>query len=621
MTRSPAYAFFCALITLHAGCGGCGDDAPADPDAEVGPDAEAAPDAAIEPDAMEDDTDPPSSAANPAGGTFFSVPNVTITADEPATIYYTTDGTAPTTGSASGASPLVVTGISAGTPLRFFAVDTAGNTETPDHSETYAIDRAATLSIALDGTVTVTDPVAGVTLAGTAVYTDAADTIDVTLTVTNMEPRLLFNLKAMFGALGQGAVTADGTINGTTFAYYGPEALDAAASKMATFQLTAIDGAVDPVTVELTFRTDPTWATQGNWDESPMLSDSSASGMGVFGDSQPFGYRMTDGDSIYNSAVFSPDGRRLFLASHNMPIVIVKDMTTLEDTVGATLDAGVGAVRWMRLSNDGSSLYVLLITGDHIYPDSGTGGGAGCQSGSGTCANSPPDVVLVELQTSDLTEVGRVTLLADAADKGTRGYLFDISADGTRAAVPIHPPGEIAFVDLTTMTVIDTDSATAGTQNLDVSATYADPHGVAFSADGATLYVVPRQGTGGLVAIDTTTYVATPIAATTAVDRTATGMLVRGPDGRIYDGHRGAPELQIFDPSDSSWVEIDLVSQARGVAFLRDGRYLTHNGATAQVRDPGDDSADVLNADRATGGEDPLFSTNGWGNFLAIGPD
>jgi hypothetical protein len=616
MTRSHSLYLVCALFTLHAGCGGCGDDAPADPDAEVDPDAEeVTPDAALDPDAMLE-TDPTSSA-NPPGGTYFSVPDVTITADEPATIYYTLDGSAPTMLSASGASPLVVRDVAEGTPLRFFAVDTAGNPETPDHSETYLTDRAATLSIALDGTVTVTDPVVGAMLAGTAVYTDASDTLDVTLTFTNMETKLLFNLKAMFGALGQGVVTANGTINGTTFAYYGPEALDAAASKVATFQLTGIDGTVDPVTVALDFRTDPMWATQGTWDNSPMLSDSSSSGMGIYGDSQPFGYRMADGDSIYNAGVFSADGRRLFLGSHNMPIVVVKDMTTLEDTIGATLDAGVGAVRWMEVSPDGASLYVLLLTGEHLYRrvDVDTGG-AGCTA---TCEITPPDLALVELSTTDLSELGRVTLVSDAADRLTRGYLFDVSPSGTRAAVPIHPPGQIAFVDLTTMTVIDTDPGTAGDQHLDISGTYPDPHSVAYSADGATLYVVPREGLGGLVKVDTGTYAITAEAATTAVNRTATGRLALGPDGRIYDAHRIDPELQIYDPVGDSWTEIDLPDQARGITFLGD-KYLTHDGAAVIVRGLADDQPIVLNADRALGGEDPMFSS-GWGNFLASTPD
>lgn len=53
--------------------------------------------------------------------------NITLTADEPATIYYTTDGTAPTTGSTQYTVPFQ---LAAGTyTIRFFAVDTAGNVE------------------------------------------------------------------------------------------------------------------------------------------------------------------------------------------------------------------------------------------------------------------------------------------------------------------------------------------------------------------------------------------------------------------------------------------------------------------------------------------------------------
>lgn len=53
--------------------------------------------------------------------------NITLTADEPATTYYTTNGSTPTTGSTqySGAFTLA-----AGTyAIKFFSVDTAGNTE------------------------------------------------------------------------------------------------------------------------------------------------------------------------------------------------------------------------------------------------------------------------------------------------------------------------------------------------------------------------------------------------------------------------------------------------------------------------------------------------------------
>ncbi len=81
------------------------------------------------------DTTAPTTTASPAGGTYSSAQTVTLTANETATIYYTTDGTTPTTGST------VYTGaisISAGTTLKYFAVDSAGNSESVK-TETYVI--------------------------------------------------------------------------------------------------------------------------------------------------------------------------------------------------------------------------------------------------------------------------------------------------------------------------------------------------------------------------------------------------------------------------------------------------------------------------------------------------
>ncbi|MEO1084183.1 MAG: PHB depolymerase family esterase [Acidobacteriota bacterium] len=85
------------------------------------------------------DTTPPVTSASPAGGTYGGAVNVALTSDEPATIYYTTDGSAPTTASAVYAAPIAV---SVDLTLRFFGVDTAGNAEAP-RSESYVIDIAA----------------------------------------------------------------------------------------------------------------------------------------------------------------------------------------------------------------------------------------------------------------------------------------------------------------------------------------------------------------------------------------------------------------------------------------------------------------------------------------------
>src|SRR6185369_8017997 len=56
-------------------------------------------------------------------------PTVTLVANEPATIYYTTNNTDPTTSSNVYSGSITITDVT--NPVKFFAVDTAGNTETP----------------------------------------------------------------------------------------------------------------------------------------------------------------------------------------------------------------------------------------------------------------------------------------------------------------------------------------------------------------------------------------------------------------------------------------------------------------------------------------------------------
>jgi len=84
------------------------------------------------------DNTAPVTTADPGSKTFSSSFTVTLTANEPATIYYTTSGVDPTTGSAHGANTVPNIPISVSTILKFFAVDSSGNQETIK-TETYTI--------------------------------------------------------------------------------------------------------------------------------------------------------------------------------------------------------------------------------------------------------------------------------------------------------------------------------------------------------------------------------------------------------------------------------------------------------------------------------------------------
>jgi len=72
------------------------------------------------------DTTAPVTTATPAAGTYTGAQSVTLTANETATIYYTTNGTTPTTSSTVYSAPV---NIATTTTLEYFARDTAGNSE------------------------------------------------------------------------------------------------------------------------------------------------------------------------------------------------------------------------------------------------------------------------------------------------------------------------------------------------------------------------------------------------------------------------------------------------------------------------------------------------------------
>ena len=86
------------------------------------------------------DATAPITTASPAGGSYNSNQQVTLTANEPATIYYTKDGTNPTTSSSQFTGTTIK--INSSTTLKFFAKDTAGNSESVK-TEVYTIDKTA----------------------------------------------------------------------------------------------------------------------------------------------------------------------------------------------------------------------------------------------------------------------------------------------------------------------------------------------------------------------------------------------------------------------------------------------------------------------------------------------
>jgi len=119
------------------------------------------------------DTTAPLTTASPPGSTYTSAQLVTLTVNEPATIYYTTDGSTPDTSSAVYTTPI---SIPVTTTLQFFAVDTAVITETVN-TEVYTINI---------GAPDTTAPITTATLPG-GTYTSAQ-----LVTLTANEPATIY---------------------------------------------------------------------------------------------------------------------------------------------------------------------------------------------------------------------------------------------------------------------------------------------------------------------------------------------------------------------------------------------------------------------------------------------
>jgi hypothetical protein len=85
------------------------------------------------------DTIPPTASANPTGGSYNTTKNIALTMSEPGTIYYTINGSTPTTTSTKYTGPIT---ISSTTTLKFLAIDTAGN-KSPIYTQIYTIDKIA----------------------------------------------------------------------------------------------------------------------------------------------------------------------------------------------------------------------------------------------------------------------------------------------------------------------------------------------------------------------------------------------------------------------------------------------------------------------------------------------
>ncbi|WP_236712656.1 PHB depolymerase family esterase [Peribacillus muralis] len=126
------------------------------------------------------DTVPPVTTASPAGGTYTNSVNVSLSANETATTYYTTDGSTPTTSSNSYTGPIT---ISSDKTLKFFSKDSAGNRESI-RTEVYEINTGADTS----PPVTTASPAGGTYTNSVSVSLSASETATTYYTTDGSTP-------------------------------------------------------------------------------------------------------------------------------------------------------------------------------------------------------------------------------------------------------------------------------------------------------------------------------------------------------------------------------------------------------------------------------------------------
>ena len=92
------------------------------------------------------DTKPPTANSTPIGGFYNATKSVNLSMDESGSIYYTLNGSDPTTASSKYLIPII---ISSTTILKYLAVDLASN-KSPIYSQTYTIDIVAPIVKSID---------------------------------------------------------------------------------------------------------------------------------------------------------------------------------------------------------------------------------------------------------------------------------------------------------------------------------------------------------------------------------------------------------------------------------------------------------------------------------------
>ena len=623
------------------------------------------------------DTTAPTSAISPESWRGRGLPGeLLLIASEPATIYYTVDGSEPTTNSPSSDFFAIVESAQDGVPVQFFAVDAAGNMEAEINSATFSSDRtgpnavsnfAATvatstaslswtnpndddfagvliarstdgtaaistptsgvtytagdllpggdivlfvgdasafddpsfngmrgysafpfddlhnygpmentmatqpfepatgsISIALDGTVTVVSPIPGFDLRGEALYSDDDDRLQIAIELTNETGGPLLNGRAQLQNISQGSTGLNQFRGDPTLSFNG--SLEANERRRWNFDLDSIDGTQDPITFDLLI------------SRSPIL----LSGLGTI-DASGFNGQIGPGLGT-RGVVLSPDGNHSIGGSKRYAGIAVVDLIS-GATVAALDTTGFG--EFGSASNpalSGNNVYFARTRGAHY---NGTGG----DSGGSPAADNGTTIDFLGYDATTFAELGSVSI--PTGNRAT-ARLVAVNQNGSMAAVIssrfANGGNTLSVVDLSNFQLLDVDPVTVGIQTtMPLSSNVGVAEAAVFDADDK-LYVGYKNRCNNQCAINGGDETTPPpldvldgaagfaFSSDTAPNNSlaVTTMAVR--NGNLYYASRNG--LAIWELGTSNVTNVTLpFSMVSGLAFSEDGtRYYVNSG-------------------------------------------
>ena len=507
-------------------------------------------------------------------------------------------------------------------------------------------------------TVTISGQPADIALTGTATRTGTS--IDLMLDATNNASRILFGLKAIVEAtstLGTATIGgSDGTFDAKDYVGFDMALAVGDDSNSGTLTLTGVDGATDPIIINVTLPTDhpivvvnQEWGGSGDNIRIADLMANQSFGVDLTKIHNPNPNQNSSDSARLRGGMFSPDGQYIYAGLRNVPWLVRLDLTAQDYELMDLTDGSIKTssqipdpsvvdtkvlsayIDWVAMSPNDQYLYAAYGVGDHVY-------------GSNTDVN-PQTISLVKIERDTLSIVDSVTLI-DGITAEARVRDYDFVDDSTMVVILESDdeditPAQVISIDLDAMSVTNSiDISPANTQiRVDADAALAvpvvsfpspdnDPTQMALSADGATAYVTFRNNTD-IYTVDLTSGNVDPMGTTLA--NSYAHALELGPDGMLYVATEG-DSLMAIDLATDPITETVIYSgtSVTGMAFSADDtKVYVHEQSGNTIHGYLLPTATVLtyteldldgDTTATVGPHDSISSINGWDEMLLISP-